>query len=263
MGKYINVPLAMYPGSTATNAAAVDSGTTDAATEGKLTQSGKTFVATVNVGDYAILVAPAGDYGTSSYGVVTAVDSDTVLSIAGNGLPGTGTGGLSASGSVYWIIAAADAYKCQLTGAGFTANVSVGDVVCNEIWRKQFTVTEVVDDTTLLVDRVGGVLAGQDFFILSETSPNGQRAVSLDNVTELRGNAANGEVTFHYKRGGTNQKFVIAMGDTVTDDAYFTKFREVALSAWQSRWSDVSVQMPINPSSGIQGVQWADSFTFS
>tara|TARA_R100001594_G_scaffold11802_4_gene26446 strand:+ start:982 stop:1776 length:795 start_codon:yes stop_codon:yes gene_type:complete len=264
MGKYINVPIKMYAGSTATNAPVADSGTTDAATEGKLTQSGQNFATTVNVGDYAVITTAVGAYAVRTYALVTKVDSDTVLSVTGAALPATGTGGLSASGTAYSIVAAADGFDCVLNNAGFTATVSVGDIVCNETTNLNYTITAVDrDNKTLLIDRIGGVLVGDDFFILSETSPSGQRAVSLDKVTELRGNASNGEVTFHYKRGGTNQKFVIAMGDTVTDDAYFTKFREVALSAWKSRWSDVAVQMPINPSSGTQGLQWADSFTFS
>ena len=39
MERYINLPVQMYPSSTAGNAPPVDFGTTDAATEGKLTDS--------------------------------------------------------------------------------------------------------------------------------------------------------------------------------------------------------------------------------
>ena len=85
----------------------------------------------------------------------------------------------------------------------------------------------------------------------------------LDNATEIRGNASDGEVTIHYKRGATSQKLAIAMGDTVTDDAYFIKFKEEALEIMKSRWTVNSDVMPLTVSSGTQGIQWAASFTWS
>ena len=83
----------MYPGSTATNAAAVDSGTTSAATEGKLTEAGQNILTTVNVGDYAVITTGLAGYPVRSWALITAVDSDTVLSISGPGVAATGTGG--------------------------------------------------------------------------------------------------------------------------------------------------------------------------
>tara|TARA_Y100000401_G_C8324303_1_gene227207 strand:- start:1557 stop:2348 length:792 start_codon:yes stop_codon:yes gene_type:complete len=263
MAKYINVPQAMYPSSTATNAAVADSGTTSAATAGKLTEAGQNFLTTVNVGDYAVITTAVGTYTVRTYAIVTAVDSDTVLSVKGSALPATGTGGLSASGTAYSIIAAANAFKCDLSAAGFGANVTIGNTVCNTTTNLNYTITKVVSNTELLIDHPAGIIVGDDFFILSDNSEHGQYQVCLDKVTEIRGNDADGEVTIHYKRGATSQKLAIAMGDAVTDDAYFTKFSEVALSAWRSRWSDVSVQMPVNPSSGTQGVQWGGTFTWS
>lgn len=60
----------------------VDSGTTDAATADKLTDSTQTnFLTTVSAGD--IVVAAGVVY------VVTAVDSNTVLSVTGGGVPDT------------------------------------------------------------------------------------------------------------------------------------------------------------------------------
>jgi hypothetical protein len=57
----------------------VDSGTTTAGTADKLTQSGQNFLTTVSAGD--IVVAAGVVY------VVTAVDSNTVLSVTGGGVP--------------------------------------------------------------------------------------------------------------------------------------------------------------------------------
>ena len=64
----------MYASSTATNAAAADSGTTDAATEDKLTQSGQNFLTTVSVGDYAVITtAVSAAYPVRAWAEVTAV----------------------------------------------------------------------------------------------------------------------------------------------------------------------------------------------
>lgn len=256
----------MYASSTATNAAAVDSGTTSAATTGKLTEAGQNFLTTVSVGDYAVITTGIAGYPVRSWALVTAVDSDTVLSISGPGASATSAEGLSASGTVYSIIAAADASKVVLSGAKFTENVSVGDTVCCTTAGaiKNFTVAKVVDDTTLMLAGTNfGILTGDTFFILSDKGEHGAKKVRLDNATEIRGNASDGEVTIHYKRGATSQKLAIAMGDTVTDDAYFIKFKEEALEIMKSRWTVNSDVMPLTVSSGTQGIQWAASFTWS
>jgi hypothetical protein len=57
----------------------VDSGTTTAATADKLTQSGQNFLTTVKSGDYVI--------ANGIVYTVTAVDSNTVLSVTGGGVP--------------------------------------------------------------------------------------------------------------------------------------------------------------------------------
>ena len=254
----------MYASSTATNAAAADSGTTDAATEDKLTQSGQNFLTTVSVGDYAVITtALSAAYPVRAWAEVTAVDSDTVLTISGPGA--SGTDGLSASGTAYSIIAAADASKCVLSGAKFTQNVQGGDIVCNTTTNLNYTVASVTDDTTIVLSGTNfGILVGDDFFILSGRGSQGARKVRLDNATEIRGNASNGEVTVHYKKGAAaNDKLAIDMGDTVTDDAYFIKFKEVALNVMKSQWTVNSATMPLTTSSGTQGIQWAATFTFS
>lgn len=69
----------------------VDSGTTTAATADKLTQSGQNFLTTVKPGDY---VVAAGVVYT-----VTAVDSDTGLSVTGGGVPDA-TAFVISSGSI-------------------------------------------------------------------------------------------------------------------------------------------------------------------
>ena len=254
----------MYASSTATNTAVADSGTTDAATEGKLTQSGQNFLTTVSVGDYAIITTTAGAYLNRMSAKVTAVDSDTVLSVTGPGLPATGTGGLSASGTAYSIVAAADIYKCDLSTASFKSNVSVGDMVCNTTTNRNYLITAINSDTSVSIDWIGGVIAGDDFFILSDAGQHGYNLTRVDNLTMMRGNASNGEVTFHYKKlSSTNEKLAIAPGDTVTDDNWYATIKQAAEEAYASKWDNIAVQVPIVESSGTQGVQWAGTFTWS
>ena len=263
MAKYINIPIAMYPGATATNTAAVDSGTTTGTDPGKLTEAGQNFTATVNVGDYAVITTGLAGYPVRSSAIVTAVDSDTVLSVEGSALPEAGSGGLSAAGTAYSIIAGADISKCVLAGADFPTAIASGDMVCNVTTNINYKVIEVVDATTLIIDFKGGIIAGDDFFILSERAASGNRKILLDNCTLIRGNAADGEITLHYKRGATNQKLAIDPGDAVTDDNYGVKFKELAQRALESKWTDVQIQMPIMASAGTQGVQYGGTFTFS
>tara|TARA_R110002051_G_scaffold317232_1_gene398196 strand:- start:2335 stop:3135 length:801 start_codon:yes stop_codon:yes gene_type:complete len=266
MERYINLPTKMYAGSTATNAVAVDSGTTDTtATAGKLEQAGQNFVTTVAVGDYAVITTGIAGYPVRTWSKVTAVDSNTVLSITGAGNEAGVAGGLSAIGTVYAIIAAADISTCVLSGATFNTDVQGGDVVCNETTNLNYTVASVTDATTIVLAGDNfGILVGDDFFILSDRGSQGSRKVRLDNATEIRGNASDGQVTVHYKKGAAaNDKLAIDMGDTVTDDAYFIKFKEVAQNVMKSQWTVNSGQMPLVLSSGTQGIQWAGAFTFS
>lgn len=253
----------MYASSTATNAAAVDSGTTDAATADKLTDSAQTFItAGVVAGDYAVITTGIAGYPVRTWSLITEVDSETVLSISGPG--NSGTDGLSASGTVFSIIAAADASLCVLSGAKFTENVQGGDIVCNTTTNLNYTVSSVTDDETLVLSGTNfGILNGDGFFILTDRGSQGATKVRVDDATEIRGNVADGEVTVHYKRGATNQKLVIAMGDSVSDDAYYSKFKEVSLNCMKSRWRVNSETMPLTVSSGTQGIQWASTFTWS
>ena len=256
----------MYASSTATNAVAVDSGTTDAATIGKLTDSSETFItAGVVAGDYAVITTGIAGYPVRTWSLITEVDSETVLSIEGAGNEAGVAGGLSASGTVFSIIAAADVSKCVLSGAKFTENVKAGDVVCNETTNLNYTVASVVDDETLILAGDNfGILVGDDFFILSDRGSQGSRKVRLDNATEIRGSAADGRITICYKKGSASyDSLTIIMGDTVTDDAYFIKFKEVAQNIMESPWTVNSGQMPLVLSSGTQGIQWATTFNFA
>jgi|TARA_R100000081_G_C4816039_1_gene175173 hypothetical protein len=266
MPKYVGVQVPIFSGSTATGAAIADSGTTDGAVAGKLTQSGQNFLTTVSVGDYVFVNASGiSGFPIRSFAKVSAVDSDTALSLSGAALPATGTGGLSASGTAYIIVAAANVFKGELSGAKFLSALRAGDMVVNTTTKINTKISKVVSDTELELERAGMLVNGDDFFVLSDREDGPNRLVRVDNATLIRGNASNGQTTIHYKRGATNQKLAIDLGDAPSSayDVFSTAFKEAAEEVMQSRWSYSKVVMPYTESDGTQGIQWGQTFTFS
>ena len=156
MAKYVGVQIPIYSGSVATGAAIAVSGTTDGAATGKLTDSSETFTSTANVGDYVFLA-------NRSFAKVTAVDSNTVLSISGSA-----TATLEGSGVAYSLVAAANAFSGQLSGAAFLTDIKGGDMIVNQTTNQFFKITDVISDTTLTIEKAGGLLNGDEFFILSD-----------------------------------------------------------------------------------------------
>ncbi len=259
----------MYAGSTATNPAVLESGTTTAAAELKVTDSAATFVANnVEVGDYVVITTGISGYPNRSYAIVTGVDSETVLSIsAGSGAPASGTGGLSASGTVYSVVSAADAYKAVLSGVDFRIDIRPGDLLFNSTSNLITKVDKVLSATELLLDNPVAVLVGDSFFVISQNG-NGCAAVSLDNVSNVNINNTNGQVTLHYKTSASSlDKCVIALGQTVVasnetvfGDAFYLAVEE----AWSSKWTNVGVEMPMTSTGGGNfALQWTASVTYS
>ena len=111
--KFINIPLPLVNATAALPAKVVitNSSTTTAAVSGKLTDTGGTpnFATNVQVGDIVFATGrPSTEYST-----VTAVDSDSVLSISG-----TGNTLLEASATAYQIFSSASAHsKSYLFGS--------------------------------------------------------------------------------------------------------------------------------------------------
>tara|TARA_R100000808_G_C2155481_1_gene168179 strand:+ start:17258 stop:18034 length:777 start_codon:yes stop_codon:yes gene_type:complete len=258
MAKYVGVQIPIYNGSTATGAVLVsytNSGTTTAATTGKLTDTGgvANFTTNVVVGDYVF--AP-----DRTFSKVTAVDSDSVLSISGQA-----NATLETTPVDYKIVAAANVYSGALTGAEFLTDVRGGDMIVNTTTNQFFKIKDVVNDTTLTIEKAGGLIVGDDFFILSDREDGPNRKVRVDNATLIRGNATNGQVTVHYKRGATNQKLTFNLGDTpaAAFDVFSTQFKKTAELVLESEWTNVSMTMPYVQSDGTVGIQWATSFTFA
>ena len=115
------------------------------------------------------------------------------------------------------------------------------------------------------ITEAGGLLTGDDFFILSDRKLGPNRKVRVDNATLIRGNASNGQVTVHYKRGATNQKLTFDLGDTPASafDVFSTQFKETAQQVLESKWTDITITMPYVQSDGTAGIQWATNFTFA
>lgn len=253
MAKYVGVQIPIYSGSTATGAAIAVSSTTDGAVTGKLTDSAQTFTSTANVGDYVFLA-------NRSFAKVTQVDSDTVLSISGSA-----TATLEGSGVAYKLVAAANAFSGSLTGAAFLTDIKGGDMIVNQTTNQFFKITDVISDRVVTIEKAGGLLDGDEFFILSDRKDGPNRKVRVDNATLIRGNAANGQVTVHYKRGATNQKLTFDLGDTPSAafDVFSTQFKETAQQVLESNWRDITITMPYVDSDGTEGIQWATNFTFA
>ena len=266
MGKYINVPQSILGDLTATNPVALYASTlgTDGATEGKVTDSVALFETTnaVSVGDIVVITTAVAGYAVRSWATITAVDSETVLSVVGIGLPATSTGGLSASGTIFSVIAAADAYKCVVAAKDFPSVLQAGDWVLNTGTNLIYQVTSVPEDTVIMLNVPGGVLTGNTVVVLSSVGV-GSVSVRVDNTTVIRGNVANGQLTLHYKRGATNQKLTIDPNDaTITSDAFAIEFMRLAERAMKSQWTNVALQMPLI-AGGADGVLYAGTLTWA
>lgn len=127
----------------------VDSGTTSAGDADKLTEAGQNFQTTVTVGD--IVVAAGVVY------VVTAVDSDTVLSVSNGGVPNT----------TAYTIYAGDAYTERIFSAENIINTSRTDAYNTVIKYNHaqagfdtLTFTHVTDaSSTYVVDSLNNIIS--------------------------------------------------------------------------------------------------------
>lgn len=269
MAKYINIPQAILGGVTATNTAVLYASVlgTDGAVAGKVTDSVADFVGDgVDVGDFVIITTAITGYAVRSWAEVTAVDDLNTLSVTGPGLPATGTGGLSASGTIFSVIAAADAYQCVVSGSNFTTVLRPGDWVLNTNTNINYQVNEVLSDTAILLTSPGSVIVGDTVDLVSNRGEGSVR-VCIDNATLMRGNISNGELTIHYKKGpsagAVTQKLAISPSEAITDDAFAIEFMRLAEKALSSQWTNVTEQMTIVGDDGAQGLVYAGALTWS
>ena len=268
MGKYINVPQSILGTLTATNTAVLYASTlgTDGAVEGKVTDSVADFVSDgVSVGDFVIITTAVTGYAVRSWAEVTAVDDLNTLSVTGPGLPATGIGGLSASGTIFSVIAAADAYQCVVSGSNFQSVLEPGDWVLNTTTNINYQVVEVLSDTAILLTSPGSVIVGDSVVLLS-TRGEGSVRVCIDNLSLMRGNIDNGQLTLHYLKGpsgGTvTQKLTVDPSESITTDAFAKEFMRLAEITWSSKWTNVTTQMKL-VGGGTQGIIYGGTLTWA
>tara|TARA_R110002167_G_scaffold1992_6_gene9908 strand:+ start:765 stop:1556 length:792 start_codon:yes stop_codon:yes gene_type:complete len=242
MGKFINIPLPIS-NATATMPAEVavtNSKTTTAAAAGKLTDTGGTpnFLTTVTVGD---IIFPTGSVA-SVYSTVTAVDSDSVLSIEG-----TGTALLEATPQAYLIYSDASAHTLENAAGTFLTDVNVGDLVVNPTEGFTGKVTKVLSDTAVLVDIIMFNDNATDDGIIISQSGYGGRLVNLENigmVIPTAGGAGDTPVALQYKTTATDVVTITISQDQAAY-SWSTAFTDLMVETLQSEWKHVVAEMPM------------------
>lgn len=244
MGKFINIPLPLS-NATATMPAVVgitNSSTTTAAATGKLTDTAGTpnFLATVSVGDIVFSTTSAGNL----FSTVTAVDSDTVLSISG-----TATSLLEATPVAYEIYTDADAHTLVNAAGTFLTDVRVGDLVVNSTGGFSGTVTKVLSNTSVLVDAILFNNNATDVGVIISQSGFGGRLVNLENIVMViptAGGAGTTPVALQYKTGATSSDVLtITISKAQAGYSWSTAFTDLMVDTLQSSWTNVVAEMPM------------------
>jgi CxxC motif-containing protein len=242
MGKFVNVPLPISD-ATAAMPTPVDSGTTDGATSGKLTDSTQTFItAGVAVGD--VIIGATVAVGVTA--VVTAVDSETVLSIGGDA---AAVASLEASGEAFKIFTNADAHTLVNSAATFTADVNVGDVVINNTSGGVAKVTKVLSDTAVLIDNIIFNDNSTDDGVIISQSGKGCLLVNAENIATIEptaGGAGTTPVVIKYKtKTAGNDTLTITINTAQADYGWQLAFEKEMIEVLESDWSDVVREMPL------------------
>lgn len=237
MGKFINVPLPLYS-VTADMASPAIAGTTSGTATGKLTYATGGFNAAVNVGDQVL------DTTTWTISTVTAVDSDTVLSISG-----TGNTALEVSGAAFKIWPYAAAYTFLVATGTFLTDVNVGDLVINTSSDRMAKVTKVNSDTSLTMDNFIFDDNGSDAAVVISQSGYGGRLINLDNIvtnTPTVGGAGTTPVVLTYKtKTAGNDILTITISAAQANYSWQKAFEKVMIETLESDWKDVIAEMPM------------------
>ncbi len=237
MGKFINVPLPLYS-VTADMASPVIAGTTSGAATGKLTYATGGFNAAVNVGDQVL------DTTTWTISTVTAVDSDTILSISG-----TGNAALEASGAAFKIWPYANAYAFLVATGTFLTDVNVGDLVINTSTGRMAKVAKVNSDTSLTMDNFIFDDNGSDNAVVISQNGYGGRLISLDNIvtnTPTAGGLGTTPVILNYKtKTAGNDILTITISAAQANYSWQKAFEKVMIETLESDWKDVIAEMPM------------------
>jgi hypothetical protein len=257
MGKFINVPLPLYS-VTADMATPAIAGTSSGAATGKLTFATGGFNATVAVG-YVVL-----NTATFTVSTVTAVDSDTVLSISGNG-----NATLEASGATFKIWSATAAFEFLVASGNFKTDVRVGDVVVNFTSGRTATVAKVNSDISLQLDRVIFDDNGSDAAVVISQNGFGGRLVNIENVlnsSPIVGGAGTApvELTYRTKTAATDT-LTINISEAQANYSWQMAFEELMIDTLESNWKHIVNEMPLiaSPSGSGAPILYATSVTLA
>ena len=244
MGKFINIPLPLSNAVVTMPAvvAITNSSTTTAAAAGKLTDTGGTpnFLATVAVGDIVFSTTSAGNL----FSTVTAVDSNSVLSISG-----TATSLLEDTGVAYEIYTDASAHTLVNASGTFLTDVRVGDLVVNSTGGFPGKVTKVLSNTSVLVDSILFNNNATDDGVIISQSGFGGRLVNLENIVMViptAGGAGTTPVLLQYKsKTAASDVLTITINAAQADYAWSTAFTDLMVETLQSSWTNVVAEMPM------------------
>lgn len=259
MGKFISVPLPMYD-FTADMANPLVAGAASASVPGKLSYGTGGFASAVSVGD---IVLDTDVWVTS---VVTKVDSDTLLTIAG-----AGNVTLEVTGANFKIWTPYTAYNLTYASGLFTSNVRAGDFVLNENTGRHAKVVSVVSDTELKIDNLIFDDNATDKAIILSENGFGCVLVNLKDILMPIPKAGGGGIdplTIEYKESNGTKTLQFEINEAQVDYCYSNAFLDLAIETMESEWTHVVNEMPLinsplQKAGGISPVLYATSITLA
>lgn len=247
MGKFISVPIPMYD-FVSDMANPLVAGAASASVPGKLSYGTGGFASAVSVGD---IVLDTDVWVTS---VVTKVDSDTLLTIAG-----AGNVTLEVTGANFKIWSPADAYSLTYASGLFLSNVRAGDFVLNEDTGLHAKVVSVVSDTEVMIDNLIFDDNGTDKAVMISQNGFGCILVNLKDIMMPIPTAGGGGTTplsIEYKESVNAKTLNFTINEAQVDYCYSNAFLDLAIKTMESEWTHVVNEMPLinSPAFGKGGI---------
>ena len=247
MGKFISVPTPMYD-FVSDMANPLVAGAASASVPGKLSYGTGGFASAVSVGD---IVLDTDVWVTS---VVTKVDSDTVLSIAG-----AGNATLELTGANFKIWSPVNAYSVKYSSGLFLSNVRPGDFILNEDTGRHAKVTSVTSDTEVMIDNLIFDDNGTDKAVMISQNGFGCLLVNLKDILmpiPKAGGGGTDPLSIEYKESNGTKTLNFTINEAQEDYCYSNAFLDLAIQTMESEWTHVVNEMPLinSPKFGKGGI---------
>lgn len=239
MGKFISVPTPLYQ-QQADMANPIIGGATSATLVGHLTYGTGGFEGAVSVGD---IVLDTDNWVTS---IVTAIDSDTELSISG-----AGNKTLELSGANFKIWPRSDAYSLKKGGSGSFGSVRPGDFVLNSDTGRHATVTSITSATEIMMDTLIFDDNGADTAVIISRNGFGCHLVNLKDILMpgvTAGGAGTTPLDIEYKESNGTKVVQIEINEPQADYSYSKAWLNLMEETMASEWTHVVNEMPLIPS---------------